>query len=91
MIGVAITIISSMSFQRTCCEGLLVSIKEKALTFSSVFPVGSTQDQVNLFELVVEKAIAICYLYSLDSGSLNTAKRDKALVISVVITTASKL
>jgi len=59
MIGVAIPITSSMHLQRTLRDGLLVSIKEKTLTFSSVFPVGSRQSKVNLFYLAVWKVIAL--------------------------------
>jgi hypothetical protein len=58
MIGVAMPMISSMRLQRTVFDSLLVSIKEKTLTFPSVFPVGSRQSKVNLFYLAVEKVIA---------------------------------
>ena len=37
---------SSMRLQRTLGDGLLVSIKEKALTFSPVFPIFSSPERV---------------------------------------------
>jgi hypothetical protein len=46
MIGVMSAMTSSMRLQRILGDGLLVSIKEKALTFSPVFPIFPTPDHV---------------------------------------------
>ena len=46
MIGVMSAMTSSMRLQRTLGDGLLVSIKEKALTFSSVFPIFPAPERV---------------------------------------------
>lgn len=46
MIGVMSAMTSSMRLQRTLGEGLLVFIKEKALTFSPVFPIFPAPERV---------------------------------------------
>ncbi len=46
IIGVMSAMTSSMRLQRTLGDGLLVSIKEKALTFSSVFPIFPSPERV---------------------------------------------
>ena len=46
IIGVMSAMTSSMRLQRTLGDGLLVSIKEKALTFSPVFPIFPSPERV---------------------------------------------
>jgi hypothetical protein len=54
MIGQTSAMSNSMRLQRTFSDGLLVSIKKKTLTFSSVFPVGSRQSKANLICFILQ-------------------------------------